>query len=61
MHFILQKKGSLVAIEVKSNAEKTTQGLEKFKQLFNPKAAFIIGDGGIGIEEFFSMDINKLF
>lgn len=59
--FILHKKGSLIAIEVKSNAEKTTQGLEKFKQLFNPKAAFIIGDGGIGIEEFFSFDINKLF
>ena len=59
--FILQKKGSLVAIEVKSNAEKTTQGLEKFKQMFNPKTSFIIGDGGISIEEFFSMDINKLF
>ena len=59
--FILQKKGSLVAIEVKSNAEKTTQGLEKFKQMFNPKTSFIIGDGGISVEEFFSMDINKLF
>ncbi len=59
--FILQKKGSLVAIEVKSNAEKTTKGLEKFKELFKPKASFIIGDGGIGGEEFFSMDINKLF
>ena len=59
--FILQKKGSLVAIEVKSNAEKTTQGLEKFKQLYNPKTSFIIGDGGISVEEFFSMDINKLF
>ena len=59
--FILHKKGVLVAVEVKSNAEKTTQGLEKFKQLFNPKASFIIGDGGISAEEFFSMDINKLF
>ena len=59
--FVLHKKGSLVAIEVKSNAEKKTQGLEKFKQLFNPQTSFIIGDGGIGVEEFFSMDINKLF
>ena len=59
--FILHKKGVLVAVEVKSNAEKTTLGLEKFKQLFNPKASFIIGDGGISAEEFFSMDINKLF
>ena len=59
--FILQKKGSIVAIEVKSNAEKNTNGLEKFRQMFNPKASFIVGDGGIGVEDFLSMDINKLF
>ncbi|MBE6225407.1 MAG: AAA family ATPase, partial [Bacteroidales bacterium] len=45
----------------KSNAEKNTNGLEKFRQMFNPKASFIVGDGGIGVEEFLSMDINKLF
>lgn len=59
--FVLQKKGSLVAIEVKSNAEKQTLGLEKFKQMFNPKTSFIVGDGGISAEEFLSMDIQKLF
>ena len=30
-------------------------------QMFNPKSSFIVGDGGIGVEEFLSMDINKLF
>lgn len=59
--FILQKKDSLVAIEVKSNAEKRTNGLDKFKEIFKPKNAFIIGDGGIKIEDFFSMDIRKIF
>ena len=59
--FILRKKGSVIAIEVKSNAEKKTTGLEKFKQLFQPKKAFIVGDGGINIEDFLSMDIRKLF
>ena len=59
--FILRKKGSVVAIEVKSNAEKKTAGLEKFKQLFQPKKAFIVGDGGISIDDFLSMDIRKLF
>lgn len=59
--FILRKKGSVVAIEVKSNAEKKTVGLEKFKQLFQPSKAFIVGDGGISIEDFLSMDIRKLF
>lgn len=59
--FILRKKGAVVAIEVKSNAEKRTEGLDKFRQLFHPAAAFIVGDGGIGADEFLAMDITKLF
>ncbi|RHO72247.1 ATP-binding protein [Parabacteroides sp. AF48-14] len=59
--FVLRKKGSVVAIEVKSNAEKRTEGLEKFRQLFNPQSSFIIGDGGVSADDFFSMDIKKLF
>ena len=59
--FILSKKGSIVAIEVKSNAEKRTNGLDKFRQLFSPRSSFIVGDGGISAEDFLSMDIRKLF
>lgn len=59
--FILRKNDAIVAIEVKSNAEKQTEGLEKFKQMFNPKSAFIVGDGGISAEDFFTMEIRKLF
>ena len=59
--FVLRKKGSVVAIEVKSNAEKRTDGLDKFRKLFNPQAAFIVGDGGISAEDFLSMDLRKLF
>ena len=59
--YVLRKNGILIAIEVKSNAEKRTEGLEKFRLLFNPKSAFIIGDGGISAEDFFTMDIRKLF
>ena len=59
--FILRKKGTVVAIEVKSNAEKNTKGLSEFRDKFKPKSAFIVGDGGISAEEFLSMDIRKLF
>ena len=59
--FVLRKKGSVIAIEIKSNAEKRTEGLEKFKVLFHPKASFIIGEGGITPEDFFMMDLNRLF
>ena len=59
--FILRKKGSVAAIEVKSNAEKRTDGLDRFRKLFNPQSAFIVGDGGISAEDFLSMDLRKLF
>ena len=59
--FVLRKKGAVVAIEVKSNAEKRTEGLDKFRKLFHPQTAFIVGDGGISAEDFFSMDLRKLF
>lgn len=59
--FVLRKKDSLVAIEIKGNAEKRTEGLDVFKEKYNPKAAFIVGDGGISPEVFLTMDLNKLF
>lgn len=59
--FILRKNKSVVAIEIKSNAEKRTDGLDKFKELFNPITSFIVGDGGISAKDFFNMDITKLF
>ena len=59
--FILRKKGIVIAIEVKSNAEKNTKGLNSFKDRFNPKAAFIVGDGGISPTDFLTMDIMRLF
>lgn len=59
--FILRKNKSVVAIEIKSNAEKRTDGLDKFKELFNPTTSFIVGDGGISAKDFFNMDITKLF
>ena len=59
--FILRKKGIVIAIEVKSNGEKNTKGLNSFKERFNPKAAFIVGDGGISPTDFLTMDIMRLF
>lgn len=59
--FILRKKGTVIAIEMKSNAEKSTAGLNKFKELFHPQSAFIVGDGGLSAEDFLSMDVVELF
>lgn len=59
--FILRKKDKIVAIEVKSNAEKRTDGIEKFRKLFVPHAAIIVGDGGIPASEFLKLPIIGLF
>lgn len=59
--FILRKNKSVAAIEIKSNAEKRTDGLEVFNKLFSPSASFIVGDGGISAENFLKMDLTKLF
>lgn len=59
--FVLRKRGVVVAIEVKSNAEKKTKGLSVFREQFQPHSSFIIGDGGIPAEVFLKTDVNNLF
>lgn len=59
--FVLRKKASVVAIEVKSNAEKGTVGLETFKKTFNPHGTLVVGDGGMRADDFLAMDIRELF
>ena len=59
--FVLRRKASVVGIEVKSNAEKNTAGLETFKKAFKPHVSLVVGDGGMSADEFLSMDIRTLF
>ena len=61
--YVLKKGQALVAIEVKSSRADDTSGLEKFKKLYADciTAAIIVGPEGLPLEEFFSLDIKKLF
>ena len=59
--FILRRKASVVAIEVKSNAEKSTVGLEAFQKVFHPHASLVVGDGGMSAGSFLSIDLKTLF
>lgn len=59
--FILRKNGQVVAIEVKSNSEKTTKGLERFKRMFEPHRSLVVGAGGMDAEEFLSLPLKSLF
>ena len=61
--YVLKKGQSLVAIEVKSSSAKDTSGFEKFKDLYGEHitSAFIVGPEGLPLEDFFSLDMKKLF
>lgn len=50
--YVIQKKEKLLAIEVKSNHEKQTQGMSKFAEMFGPSRVIIVGPEGISVEEF---------
>lgn len=59
--FILKKNRKTVAVEVKSNGESRTAGMERFNKLFQPTASFIVGENGIKPELFLCMDLSRLF
>lgn len=59
--FVLTRCDRKIAIEVKSGRRTVNAGLPKFKTLYNPYHAIIVGSGGLSFEEFLSMDLNLLF
>lgn len=59
--FVLRCRGSVVAIEVKSNGERFAAGLKAFRERFHPSRTLIVGDAGIPAEEFLCADITKFF
>lgn len=59
--YVLEKKGTLIAIEVKSNQDKSNAGLVEFKKRFNPKICLVVGDGGMSAIDFLSCNPKDLF
>jgi len=55
--FVLQQGESVVALEVKSGAPRQARsGLAAFRKQFTPRAAMLIGEGGMPLEDFFNAD-----
>ena len=59
--YILKKGDRIVAIEVKSNFEVFSKGLNAFNEKFKPYRSFIVGPAAMKPEEFFSIDPIMLF
>ena len=58
--FVIDTNNKLIAIEVKSGRRTTNDGLSEFKKRFNPDYSFVVGSGGVPLEEFLSWDLSKL-
>jgi predicted AAA+ superfamily ATPase len=59
--FILEYNRQCIAIEVKSGRRTTNKGISVFKEKFNPIHTFIVGSGGIPLEDFLSSNSETLF
>ncbi len=59
--YVLVRNGRVVAIEVKSGRRSMNGGLVKFRQLYKPHRAIIVGTGGLSFDEFLAMNLELLF
>jgi len=59
--FVLERKGKVVALEVKSGATQKAPGMEAFKKQFQPDKIFLIGNSGIPWQEFLKISPSQLF
>ena len=59
--FIIESSRQCVAIEVKSGRRTSNSGLSVFSKRYNPKLSFVVGSGGVPVEEFLQWNIGDLF
>ena len=55
--FIVVRDGEITAIEVKSGRRGMNSGLPAFVEAFHPIRSFVVGTGGVSIEDFLSSDL----
>ena len=60
--FVLEKRGKLIGLEVKTSSSKETSGMKTFKDQFNPDRILLIGNkGALSWKEFIGINPAELF
>ncbi len=59
--FVIERKGTIIAIEVKSGHNTTNTGLSVFSRKFSPSKSFIVGSEAFNLEDFLTLDLEVLF
>lgn len=59
--FVLEKKGKVIGLEVKSGASTRNPGMAVFRKKFQPQRVLLIGDSALPWDSFLSISPNDLF
>lgn len=59
--FVLQKKGKVIGLEVKSGATQKSRGMAAFKKQHEPDKVLLVGNDGIPWQEFLTISPVQLF
>ncbi len=59
--FILERRGTIIAIEVKSNDSENKKGLELFRKKYNPSKVYLISKRSLPWQEFLRINPLELF
>ena len=59
--FVLERRGKLIAVEVKSNDSQNNRGLEVFKNKFMPDKLYLVSNRGLSWQEFLRINPVELF
>ena len=58
--FVLVRDGEVTAIEVKSGRRSMNTGLPVFVEAFRPKRSFVVGTGGVSLEDFLGCEVEEI-
>lgn len=58
--FIIVNNGEVTAIEVKSGRRGMNAGLPAFVEAFHPKRSFVVGSGGVSVEDFLGCEVEMI-
>lgn len=59
--FVLQKGEKVIGLEVKSSSSKPTSGMQAFSNKFQPDKVLMVGDSGLPVEDFLTINPIELF
>jgi hypothetical protein len=56
----LVRDGEVTAIEVKSGRRVMNSGLPAFVEAFSPNRSFVVGTGGVSLEDFLNSEVEEI-